>query len=129
MLPTLSSFFLYCSLAQFFFLFLKRLYRNKSAAYKWICSDIPSACKQHRAAKSLQEIKELGYVGKGVHWRQSSCFRLLNFHLPPPPSQAWYHGSSFSQPSETAFFPEPLPHLWYKTSGICLCCIIAIEHG
>lgn len=77
MLPTLSSSFLCYSPAQRIFLFLKHLYRNKSVAYKWICSDVPSSCKQHKADKFLWEIKELGYVGKGVHWRQSSCSRVF----------------------------------------------------
>lgn len=85
MLPTFSSLFLYYLPAQLFFVFLKNLYSNKSAAYEWICSDVPSACKQRKAAKFLQEIKELGYVGKGVHWRQSSCSRVFwtfIYHLP-----------------------------------------------
>lgn len=66
---------------------LMHLYRNKSAAYKWICSDVPSACKQHKAAEFLQEIKELGYMSKSVHWRQNSCSRLFwtfTYHFPIP---------------------------------------------
>lgn len=78
-------FFLYVPPAQLLFLFLKHLYRNESTAYKLVCNDIPSACKQHKAAKFLCEIKELGYMGKGVHWRQSSCSRIFwtfIYHLP-----------------------------------------------
>ena len=84
-LPTLSSFFLYYSPAQLILLFLKHLYRNWSAAYQWLCSDVYFACKQQKADEFLQEIKELVYVGKGVHWRRSSCSRVfwtLICHLP-----------------------------------------------
>lgn len=82
-LYTLSSL---CTIHQHsFFLFFKHLHGNKSAAHKWICSDVPSACEQHEAAQFLEEIKELGYMGKGVHWRQSSCstvFWTFIYQLP-----------------------------------------------
>lgn len=87
MLPTLNLFFLYYSPAQLVLLFLKHLYRNKSAAYKWICTDVLSTCKQHKAAEFLQEIKESGYMSKGVHWRQNSCSRVFwtfTYHFPIP---------------------------------------------
>lgn len=51
------------------------------------CTDVPSACKQHKAAKFLQEIKELGYMSKGVHWWQNSCSRVFwtfTYHFPIP---------------------------------------------
>lgn len=129
MLPKLSLFFLYYSPAQLLLLFLKHLCRNKSAAYKCICTDVPSACKQHKAAKFLQEIKELGYVNKGVHWRQNSCFRVFwtfIYHFPIPK-----HGvmAAVFTAVRDCILSQTVTRPLVKTLGTCLCCVIAVECG